>query len=401
MTYSSCGSDFETYIAVVPEVVESLDDWITGCNDCGQCAICCGGFSNRSGIEVDLEPDIYFLLLSDTSPFGPSVDFGYYAVEVQCDPITDPTLEPTADPMAGNEEPGPPPTSSPTPSPSGWPDECNDRCDAYSVSATMIEDGVESGSDSADDDEMWIEYNVQRLFFCGEDCVESISFLVLNVCDGDGFVDDDGSGVDDYDLNGLICGFEIVSLDSDRRRMVDEEDRYSEDVWGVKSSGVYGIRIDHDIEQEMTFRLCVKKVFLDVFSDRVQFRRGDDKDLCVGEWVEGLPCLDETQFVHGAYSGNAISFGLHGDDYGMESMDRPQFTFYDILSANEQFICLAVVTIVGVGAFVSMFASFIEWKKDRNDTQSSYRNAIKIIHSDIDDGTHSVTDSDDEYRNDQ
>jgi len=238
----------------------------------------------------------------------------------------------------------------------------------------------DSDSDSADIDEMWIEYNVQRLIWSGDECVESISFLVLNVCDGD-----DGYGVDEDDLDDLICGFKLISKDGK-----DGDDVDSEDIWGVKSSGTYGVRINHDVEDRMTFRLCLKNVFSESLSDRVQLRRGEDKDLCAEQWVEGLPCLDRNEFVHGAYSAKSVN----GPYLEWHDVSRPRFSFYDILSANQQFLFLAVVTVVAVGAFVSLFSAMIEWKKDRKERRSRYGHVIKMVASDADDGTESESISD-------
>ena len=62
-----------------------------------------------------------------------------------------------------------------------------------------------------------------------------------------------------------------TSSEGIRRRL--GQDRYSEDVWGVQSGGVIGIRINHRIEYEMTFRLCLSDVFGRSFSDHVAQRR--------------------------------------------------------------------------------------------------------------------------------
>ena len=298
VTYTARGSNFRSYIAIADE---DLLEVYAGCNECDDCsincAICCGGYTNQSGIEVVLEPNQYYLLLSDISN---GIHFGSkYQIEVQCD--------------------------------YRWPEQCDDRCDAFSVSADSLAqiDNVDGlRSDSADiEDGMWLKYSVERLFSRGIHCFEPIKFFILNLCDGDSIADDNEIGADEYDLNALICGFEVISIDgmeskdsgsessdssdSNRRRLIDKDDRYSDDVWGVKSSGIYGIRINYRIESEMTFRICLKDVLSDSISKRVQFRRGNTKFLCNAPWVEGLPCLDPTRFVHGAY-GNVN--GVEDDD---------------------------------------------------------------------------------------
>ena len=58
---------------------------------------------------------------------------------------------------------------------------------------------------------------------------------------------------------------------------------------------IYGIRIDLEISDSVTFEVCLENVFKDniEFSNNVQFRRGYNKYICNNEWVIGLPCLDE------------------------------------------------------------------------------------------------------------
>ena len=245
---------------------------------------------------------------------------------------------------------------------------------------------------------MWIEYNVERLFSSGGHCTEPIKFLILALCEEDHIAYGGSAGADEHDLNGLICGFEMISKDgkepesdssgssSSRRRLIEKADRYSDDVWGVKSSGVYGIRINQRIEWEMRFRLCLKDVFMNRISDRVQFRRGQTKFMCTDQWVLGLPCLDRTRFVHGAY-GPAVN----GPDWewmnkkGFEEYElgQPGMAFYDIV----RLFFLVLMNIVGIFAIVTMCAYLVGRRLGKKEGKMpSYGQVKESVDSDGDDG---------------
>merc|ERR1712174_83867 len=154
-----------------------------------------------------------------------------------------------------------------------------------------------------EDDAICITYDVNRISD-GYYCYKSIKWMVLGVCDGD---NDGNNGCNGNDLNGLIRSFEVkswgdtdydesmddsddsMSDSGDRRRLYDR--KYSKKAYGTKSDSIYGIRIDLEISDAVTFEVCLENVFKDdiEFSNNVRFRRGYNKYICNNEWVIGLP----------------------------------------------------------------------------------------------------------------
>ena len=195
-------------------------------------------------------------------------------------------------------------------------------------------------------------------------CFEPIKFLVLGVCD-----DDSGLNVDN--LSDLICGFDVLSIDgmehdddmdSDSDGDSDDDSdsstssgrnrrRLSPEILSVRSNGMVGIRINQRIDEQMTFRLCLDDVFLSTFSDRVQIRRGNSKYLCSEQWLDGMPCLNQSAFIDAVNEESAD--GMDGvyrvEGVGEELEDHNQLTAspfvrWEVLSA----VILAILCVVGL-----------------------------------------------------
>jgi len=103
---------------------------------------------------------------------------------------------------------------------------------------------------------------------------------------------------------------DMLSIDGkeDRKKGSSSDSKRSSSIISAdRSGGVIGLRIQQRVDHNMLFRLCLKSSFLDTFSDGVRFRRGNGNFMCGEQWLDGLPCLDRSQWgidlAQGDYDG--------------------------------------------------------------------------------------------------
>eukprot|EP01083_Nonionella_stella_P086244 239492_1 len=437
--FSSCGSDFNTKIALKDAELEVIRDQCINCGvggSFGDCSlklgeICCDGNGPfQSELELAMTPGRYYWSLDHVDE-GQDI---FASFEVSLDCVGVPTAPTTSSPTpAPTPAPSPAPTPAPTPTPIApdvplWPTrrpdysapgQCTDRCDAFSVS-------VVDWDLSNDDNTICITYNVERMMSSGYYCYQPVQYLVLGVCDGDSIMDNPMRGCSKSDLNGLLESFTIINMggmgdsddsddsdsgdsgsddsdssdsdsdSSDRRRRLGSSS-YSKQAFGAMSESVYGIMIAQPIEDSATFKICLRNVF-DTdnieFSNNVRFRRGYNRFTCNDEWVVGLPCLDADRFTHGMYGNEGYnSYGGQYRKYYKRRRHRVegvnQMQMDDINDAFQtsnivrwevlSCICLVALCACGIIAYV-----VIVKKKRLNLSQNIRKDRVSTYDADMD-----------------